>query len=259
MTGDKMQTYNYHTHTYRCGHGIGTEEEYVISAIENKFKVLGFSEHLPFADWVDPFERPSMSEKNEYEEIVRDLKIKYPEIKILLGYETEYFKDMDSYIRDTSQRVDYLILGQHTLNRSDLYLHTSATDYEVRKMAELVCCGLSTGYFKYLAHPDYFMMARNTYSKECDVAAREIALAAKENDVYVELNLKGFLLTKGFIDGEESNFYPYQKIFRSISEVGPKFAIGYDAHNPKFLSNRSGEEKLRADYSYLKIEEEEFI
>lgn len=254
-----MQEYNYHTHTYRCGHGVGREEEYVKSAIESQFKVLGFSEHLPFEDWIDPHERPTMAEKVEYEKIVRELGSKYPEIKIKLGYETEYFKDMDSYIKETSERVDYLILGQHSLERTDLYLHDSATDYEVRKMAEIVCKGLRTGYFKYLAHPDYFMRARETYSKECDKAIREIAIAAKENCVYVELNLKGFLISKGIVDGEETNYYPYKKVFKTMSEIGPKFAIGYDAHSPKFLNNREAEEQLRKAYSYLKIEEREFI
>ena len=33
---------NYHTHTYRCGHAIGTDEEYVLAAIEKGFKENGF-------------------------------------------------------------------------------------------------------------------------------------------------------------------------------------------------------------------------
>lgn len=31
---------NYHTHTYRCGHAKGTEEEYVKAAIEGGLEVL---------------------------------------------------------------------------------------------------------------------------------------------------------------------------------------------------------------------------
>ena len=38
---------NYHTHTFRCGHAIGDEEEMVISALNEGIEVLGFSEHVP--------------------------------------------------------------------------------------------------------------------------------------------------------------------------------------------------------------------
>ena len=41
-------TENYHTHTARCRHAAGTEEEYVLQAIAGGLKVLGFSDHTPF-------------------------------------------------------------------------------------------------------------------------------------------------------------------------------------------------------------------
>ena len=36
---------NYHTHTVRCGHAKGTEEEYVQAAIAGGVEILGISEH----------------------------------------------------------------------------------------------------------------------------------------------------------------------------------------------------------------------
>ena len=36
---------NYHTHTTRCGHAEGTEEEYILTALRCGYKVLGFSDH----------------------------------------------------------------------------------------------------------------------------------------------------------------------------------------------------------------------
>lgn len=39
---------NYHTHTARCGHAEGTDEEYVLAAIERGFDELGFSDHVPW-------------------------------------------------------------------------------------------------------------------------------------------------------------------------------------------------------------------
>ena len=38
--------YCYHTHTKRCGHAVGEDEEYVIEAIKAGIKDLGFSDHV---------------------------------------------------------------------------------------------------------------------------------------------------------------------------------------------------------------------
>ena len=39
---------NYHTHTYRCHHAVGTEREYVEAAIRAGLQILGFSDHSPY-------------------------------------------------------------------------------------------------------------------------------------------------------------------------------------------------------------------
>ena len=41
---------NYHTHTIRCKHAVGTEREYIEAAISERFKILGFSDHTP--EWL---------------------------------------------------------------------------------------------------------------------------------------------------------------------------------------------------------------
>ena len=39
---------NYHTHTYRCHHAIGKEEDYILNAIKAGYTELGFSDHAPW-------------------------------------------------------------------------------------------------------------------------------------------------------------------------------------------------------------------
>ena len=39
---------NYHTHTKRCRHGHGEDEEFVQSALERGLQILGFSDHTPY-------------------------------------------------------------------------------------------------------------------------------------------------------------------------------------------------------------------
>lgn len=44
------QTFNLHTHTARCGHGEGLDLQYINSAIDAGFHLLGFSEHIPYVE-----------------------------------------------------------------------------------------------------------------------------------------------------------------------------------------------------------------
>lgn len=40
--------HNFHTHTSRCQHAVGTDEAYVEAALDAGFDVLGFADHAPF-------------------------------------------------------------------------------------------------------------------------------------------------------------------------------------------------------------------
>ena len=44
-----MQKFNYHTHTYRCGHADidMTDEEYILEYIKMGFKKVAFTDHCP--------------------------------------------------------------------------------------------------------------------------------------------------------------------------------------------------------------------
>ena len=42
---------NYHTHTYRCGHADGKDEDYVRQALGAGMYELGFSDHIMLANF----------------------------------------------------------------------------------------------------------------------------------------------------------------------------------------------------------------
>ena len=39
---------NYHTHTWRCNHAMGLEEDYVKAALDQGLQILGFADHTPY-------------------------------------------------------------------------------------------------------------------------------------------------------------------------------------------------------------------
>ena len=50
-----MQNFNYHTHTYRCGHADDTmkDEDFVKEATDKGFKKIAFTDHAPNKDGID--------------------------------------------------------------------------------------------------------------------------------------------------------------------------------------------------------------
>lgn len=59
---------NYHTHTTRCQHAKGSDEDYVLSAIKAGYDELGFSDHAPWKYNSDfhPTRRMELSQFEDY-------------------------------------------------------------------------------------------------------------------------------------------------------------------------------------------------
>ena len=157
--------YNLHTHSFRCNHATGTDRAYVEAAIRAGMQVLGFSDHcpqfFPTKDYYSYF-RMLPEQAFGYAESVRALQKEYKnDIKILLGFETEYypetFEPFMAFVRQL--HLDYLIMGQHFVgNEYDEGSYYAASegkkeaylDQYVKQVKE----GLDKGVFTYVAHPD---------------------------------------------------------------------------------------------------------
>lgn len=241
---------NYHTHTYRCNHASGTEEEYIESAIACGITELGFSDHAPFA-FEDGFEAgyrvPTRLAEN-YFSTLRDLREKYKDkIKIHIGFEMEYyplfFDQMFNYVKALG--AEYLILGQHFINSErDGLPHSCSgghTEEEFVQYTDQVIEGMKTGKFSYVAHPDVFRFEDNdeAYRRE----ALRLCNAAKELDIPLEINFLGLM-------GKRN--YPNPDFFKVAGEVGCKVIFGIDAHTEdwSFFSSILKEgQKLVKDYN----------
>ena len=107
---------NYHTHTYRCNHAIGNEEDYVLAAIENGYDILGFSDHTPWPyrnkDFI-PSIRMRIEEFESYLNSVREVKEKYKnQIQIFCGVEAEYFPEYYDWLKKQLNSGRPSIFGQ---------------------------------------------------------------------------------------------------------------------------------------------------
>lgn len=218
---------NYHTHTVRCNHAVGTEREYVENAIRAGIKILGFSDHSPYyfpGDYYSNF-RMKISEIEDYVKTITALRDEYKkDIKIYVGYEMEYYPD---YFEKTLDLIhpyecDYLILGQHYI-RNETVNVTAGTEKEeyLKEYVDLSCAALKTGKFSYMAHPDIFRFTgrEDIYEKHM----MRLFACAKELDIPLEINFLGI---------RDHRFYPSERYFRFVGKTGAKIVFGLDAHNP---------------------------
>ena len=239
--------YNFHTHTQRCRHASGSNEDYINAAIEAGITHLGFSDHIPFIfpDGYDSGYRIPMDEAESYVCELSSLRKKYQnKIEISIGYEMEYYSEhfieMLKIARNSG--AEYLILGHHFI----LGEHPSGigaggpTDSAelLHTYVDEVIEAMKTGVFSYVAHPDFtcFTGDDNIYEKEI----MRLALASKELDIPLEINLLGVRYGK---------FYPADKFWRVVGMIGSPVTVGYDAHNATDLLNkdqlRTAEEIIR--------------
>ncbi len=230
-------TANYHTHTYRCGHAsMENERAYVEAAIEAGYRELGFADHspMPLPHGVDESEctrsvniRMRMEETEDYISKLLALREEYKSyIKLHIGFEVEYFSEVfDEAIDFLGQfPTDYIILGQHFESpRGKLYFGEETRSEKTLKLyADLVCEGLKTGKFTYLAHPDLcnFHGSFEAYEREM----KRIIECAKECDIPLEMNLLGL---------NACRHYPNQSFWTMAGDISSKVILGSDAHETR--------------------------
>ena len=150
---------NYHTHTTRCGHAEGTEEEYILTALRCGYKVLGFSDHTPWAYATPGFVshiRMLPAQLDDYVLTLRSLREKYADrLHLHIGLEAEYFPAYLGWLKEETERlgIEYLILGCHydTTDEQDAKARRfggSASPAHGRRYAEQVERALETGLYR---------------------------------------------------------------------------------------------------------------
>ena len=226
-----MNKNNYHTHTTRCFHAIGKDEEYVKAAIQANIKEFGFSDHTPWH--YDSSFKASMRmpecQLDDYIESIRYLKEKYKDqISILIGLECEYFERYMPWLEKMleDKKIDYIILGNHYYQTDELhqYFGSPVNEYYLKAYVDHCIQAIDTGLYSYIAHPDlvYYDPDSKLYQEEMS----RLCAYAKEKDMPLEFNLLGFM---------SGRHYPNESFWKIASKYKNKAIIGFDAHSPDAL------------------------
>ena len=233
---------NYHTHTPRCNHASGTEEEYILSAIDGGLEILGFADHSPYwftdaGDYYSTF-RMRPEELPDYVRTLSRLRRQYSDrLQLHIGVEAEYypkyFRELKERLRDGG--VEYMIMGQHFPGNEIGQTHTSrptADEDVLSRFCDQMIEGIQTGDFTYIAHPDvlHFVGEDAAYHRHAVRLCRE----AKACGVPVEINFLGI---------RDGRYYPDMRFWQAAGEEGCKVIFGCDAHSPDVLKDPVTEQR----------------
>lgn len=221
--------YNFHTHTYRCGHATGTPREYIDRAVSCGIRFFGFSEHLPqrFPDGYESFYRLPVDQAGDYVAELSALRKEYQDrIQLFIGFEMEYYPLYFSQMLQNAIDfgAEYLILGQHYLRNEhpdSIYSGSPTDDIALlQEYVDTVIDAIKTGVFTYVAHPDLFHFTGNEtdYLTEMD----RLITASKTYNTPLEINLLGL---------REHRHYPNPIFWKRVGELGAPVTFGFDAHD----------------------------
>lgn len=235
---------DYHTHHERCGHAVGTLEEYVRQGIRIGLKQLGLSDHLPLIH-VNPAEYyPEMAmpleELPRYVEECLELKERYKgQIELRLGLEADYIEGYEERIRAILEPYpwDYLIGSVHFLGEWDITDHRQVHGWEgkdglevYRQYYRAVRQSAASGIYDIIGHMDVikrFGYGPDTEEGRAEVrelergALRQIA----EAGIAMELNASG--LSKPCAE-----MFPSRPVLEEALRLGIPLTLGSDAHDP---------------------------
>ena len=250
--------FNLHTHTKRCHHAHGEDEEYVLKAIENGYKIFGFSDHAPHlfpGDYVSSC-RMLPEETEEYAASINALKQKYKDkIDIKLGYEFEWYPELvEKDIEHLKQYgYDYLLLAQHyTDNEYEdfaSYCGHPVDDIKiVDKYINQLLEGARSGLFTYVCHPDliFYKKDKKIHYEKMDYMLTEL----KKLDIPLEYNFYGYF---------DNRHYPDKEFWKMAKEKDCKVVIGLDAHRPCVIEDNKRLDKMKKEIASLGIEPIEAI
>ena len=251
-----MTTVNLHTHTVRCKHAKGYPIDYAKAAAERGIRVLGMTDHTPFPDDRVIMIRMGIAELDDYIREVHEAQAVYPEIKILMGLECEYFPEFNDFYRMLLREkgMDYLIGSVHFYsyrgNIQGFWGGFRMDEETYRCYSNTYIQMLESGHFLFGAHPDLFGASVDTWDEGAEGCAERICAAAERLGKPLEINVSGWLKQEqnanklGFPSAEEAAAaghtcprpYPQDDFWRIAAKHHIQAVVNSDAHDPEVLT-----------------------
>ena len=230
---------DYHTHTYRCKHATGKLEDYARFAFENKFEVLGVTDHTPLPGNLFSNVRMDISELEDHIADFYKAQSAFPELKMILGMECEYLDKYHGFYKDEllgKWGVKYLVLGQHFFNWDGevIYFWKEPQGPKGAQVyTEHLIKGMESGLFDFVAPPDVFGCFYEPWDREAIACSKYILEAAEALKLPLEINGYGFRKGKVAYKTVTRYKYPLEQFWELAAQYDLEVVANSDAHKPE--------------------------
>ncbi len=230
-----------HTHTARCGHAAGRDEEYVEAAIARDLTAIAVTDHVPFywlpSERYDPTLAMAPEELPRYVDAVLALRERYAgRVEVLLGIEADFIAGHEEALARLLERHPFdVVLGSvHWLGDWLVDAPLSLPRYrqgaeEVERIwdeyATQLIAAARSGLFDVLSHLD--LPKKFGFRSQAPFAGRlaEVVEAVAAGGCAVELSSAG----RRKPVGED---YPADGVVAALAAAGVRFVLSSDAHAP---------------------------
>ena len=236
--------FDYHNHTYLCGHATGTAEEYVVAAIRLGLTEIGISDHIPMywlsEDKRDPTIAMSEDKVESYVDTVLSLKTVYPEITIRLGIEADYIPGSEEKLERLLEQYpwDYVYGSVHFIGDWGFDNPEYAHRYEewdllelYEKYFEIIASAARSRLFDIIGHIDVIKKWGHEPQESPIELYKHVADVIAESGLAVELNTAGYRKPVG-------KLYPSGDLLRELVSREVDFVLGSDSHQPSEVGYR---------------------
>ncbi len=229
---------DYHLHTARCCHAVGSLEDYLFEAEKKGLREIGFADHFPLGMLgFEPRVQVTMlpEELEEYIGQVEALKTKSSRVKIKVGVEVDYIPGLEDKLEQLLEQYqfDYVIGSIHFMDDWDFTHPAYEEDYRTkdihalyRHYFSLVEEACRSGLFDIIGHIDVIKKFGYRPEGDLDHIWKPVARMLKETATCLELNTAGRQAPVGV-------FYPDRRLLEFACAENVAVTLGSDAHAPE--------------------------
>jgi len=208
-------------------------DAYVQQAIAQGLDEIGFADHAPADSGYDPAHRMTLTQFPEYVQDIQRLREAYPDIRIRLGIEADFYPGFESFLERLLHDfpVEYVIGSVHFIDGESIFNEANLTSREeerhtIHHYFTSIRRGIQSGLIDIVGHMDLVKWMLPHALDDICTAGIDVLYTIAERGLTLELNTSG-------LRKHPADFYPCEDLLRMACSLDIPVCLGSDAHKPQ--------------------------